>query len=974
MIDIKQKRLLLVEDDALLAMLETRQLEDEGYRVITATSGEKAIDIVCIKKETVDLILMDIDLGIGMDGTETAIEILKNHDIPVVFLSSHTEKEVVQKTEKITSYGYVVKNSGITVLDASIKMAFKLFEANRKTENQKEQLRTILHSIGDAVIATGKDGKIIRMNPVAESLTGWNFDEAEGKPLNEIFNIVNAQTREVVKNPVDLVLTSGKIVGLANHTVLIARDGTEYQIADSGAPIKDAGGQITGVVLVFRDVTQEYEIQSKIEKNEASLSESQRIARVGSWELDLTNFDLKWSKECYSIYELYDDIPSTQLNQLTKSKIHKDDLPKLDELVDNALKKGKDFKYEHRVIMEDNRVKYVSGIAEAVKDISGKVTGYKGTLQDITERKLAEEKLQKLSTELQLIFKNMINAFVVWESVFDENGKYVSFRFGHFNDTYSRISKLKEADVYGKDVFEVWPTTEQSWVEAYGKVAVTGIPNTFEMYHEPTKGWYRCNAYRPTESPSQVCVIFEDITGRNLSEKKLEAAQEVAKIGFWNLDLTDMKLEWSKGLKTIFELSPDDPTPTFDEFWNFVFHEDKEFVDEQVKNQMVPNSKPSINYVYRIITKNGNIKYLEHTGRQSVNNEGKLIELYGSIQDITDNKRVNKELKESEERFRVVFERSTLGKALTSPDGRLIKINQAFANILGYTIEEIQNFNFAEITHPDDLAKSQESIRCLLANEKNSYRIEKRYIHKNGNAIWVDVSTTLLRDKDGSPLYFITSIADITGRKRIEEDLRNLLNEKEIILKEVHHRIKNNMNIILSLLALQANEQEDPAIKKILQDASGNVRSMSVLYDKLYRSETINEISVKEYLSHLINEIVSVFPQKGAVKIKTQIDDIILGPQILSPIGIIINELITNAMNYAFTDHNAGIISVKASKKENLITLIFEDNGIGLPESVSLENSSGFGLNLVGMLAKQLNGSVTIEKQKGTRFILEFTV
>ena len=133
--DKDKKTILLVEDEAILAITEKMVLEKYGYKVITADSGEKAIELFNENKD-IDLILMDIDLGKGLDGTETAAIILKDQDIPVVFLSSHTEPAVVEKTENITSYGYVVKSSSITVLDASIKMALKLFNANRRVENE----------------------------------------------------------------------------------------------------------------------------------------------------------------------------------------------------------------------------------------------------------------------------------------------------------------------------------------------------------------------------------------------------------------------------------------------------------------------------------------------------------------------------------------------------------------------------------------------------------------------------------------------------------------------------------------------------------------------------------------------------------------------------------------------------------------------------------------------------------------------
>jgi len=140
--------------------------------------------------------------------------------------------------------------------------------AEKIIREREENLAVTLNSIGDAVIVTDKDGKVSRMNPVAEKLTGWALDEAEGRPLSEAFHIINAQSREVVKNPVEKVLREGKIVGLGNDTALIAKDGTERQIADSGAPIFNTEGAVIGVVMVFRDITQEYRVQREIRESE----------------------------------------------------------------------------------------------------------------------------------------------------------------------------------------------------------------------------------------------------------------------------------------------------------------------------------------------------------------------------------------------------------------------------------------------------------------------------------------------------------------------------------------------------------------------------------------------------------------------------------------------------------------------------------------------------------------------------------
>ncbi len=284
---MKPKKILLVEDEAIRALAEAQQITKYGFEVKTAYTGEKAIEIIGSNPD-ISLVLMDIDLGRGMDGTVTARKILEHHDLPIVFLSSHTEPAVVEKTEGISSYGYIVKNSGETVLIASIKMAFRLHKAHVELKRQgerllasEENLRITLNSIGDAVISTDIRGMVVGMNQVAERLCGCRREEAVGKPLEKVFRIVNAGTGLRVENPVSRVLATGTIIGLANHTKLIAGNGNEYQIADSAAPIRDKEGSINGVVLVFRDVTREYGKEQELRESEKRYRDLFESAPVG---------------------------------------------------------------------------------------------------------------------------------------------------------------------------------------------------------------------------------------------------------------------------------------------------------------------------------------------------------------------------------------------------------------------------------------------------------------------------------------------------------------------------------------------------------------------------------------------------------------------------------------------------------------------------------------------------------------------
>ncbi len=220
----------------------------------------------------------------------------------------------------------------------------------------------------------------------------------------------------------------------------------------------------------------------------------------------------------------------------------------------------------------------------------------------------------------------------------------------------------------------------------------------------------------------------------------------------------------------------------------------------------------------------------------------------------------------------------------------------------------------------------------------------------------------------------VITFVDIAERKLAEDRIRSLLSEKELLLKEVHHRIRNNMNIIMSLLSLQAETLKDPSGVVALEDARSRVQSMMVLYDKLYRSEDFRNVPVKGYLISLVDEIRDNFPNSGHLEIETMIDDTVLDAKILSPLSIIINELLTNAMKHAFAGRDNGRILVFFSMKDDHAALIIEDDGKGIPGSVDIATPTGFGMQLVDMLTKQLGGTIRIERENGTRFVLEFAV
>jgi len=261
-------RILVVEDEAIVAQDLKISLENLGYEIpAIAASGEEAIESALALSP--DLVLMDIMLQGDMDGIEAVSSIRKEIDLPVIYLTAYADEDTLKRAKITIPLGYILKPFDEKELHTAIEIGLYKHQMELKLKKSKEWLTTVLKSIGDAVITTNNQGHVTFMNPVAENLTGWNREDASGKNLTEIFNIVNEQTNAVVKNPVDNVLKTGLVVGLANHTMLISKNGQTKPIDDSAAPVKDKTGNVSGVVLVFRDVTERRKIeqeQLKIQK------------------------------------------------------------------------------------------------------------------------------------------------------------------------------------------------------------------------------------------------------------------------------------------------------------------------------------------------------------------------------------------------------------------------------------------------------------------------------------------------------------------------------------------------------------------------------------------------------------------------------------------------------------------------------------------------------------------------------------
>ncbi len=260
-----KNQILVVEDESIVAEHIRRNLQKMGYSVSSVvSSGEKAIKE--LEEKVPDLVLMDIVLQGEMDGIETAKQIRSRFNIPVVYLTAYSDEKILERAKITEPFGYVIKPFNERELRINIEIALYKHRMERELKESERWLAATLNSLGEAVIATDKKGIIKIMNPFAQVLTGWKREEALGKPLDAVFNVISEGTDKQTEDPVIKAIRQESFYGLADHTVLIAKEGTRIPVDIIGTAIKDDADSVIGVVLVFYDIIERLRIDETLKR------------------------------------------------------------------------------------------------------------------------------------------------------------------------------------------------------------------------------------------------------------------------------------------------------------------------------------------------------------------------------------------------------------------------------------------------------------------------------------------------------------------------------------------------------------------------------------------------------------------------------------------------------------------------------------------------------------------------------------
>jgi PAS domain S-box-containing protein len=355
--------------------------------------------------------------------------------------------------------------------------------------------------------------------------------------------------------------------------------------------------------------------------------------------------------------------------------------------------------------------------------------------------------------------------------------------------------------------------------------------------------------------------------------------------------------------------------------------------------------------------------------------QGVASQIAGAIanaQLFRERKRVEEALRESEESYRSLVE--------TSPDaiflheeGRFVYLNPAAVRLFGAgSAEELCGRNALDFIHPDNRDEIKNRRHFIVTRGMPVPLSEIRIVRRDGSIVDVEATAGVSYYRGKRMIQVIQR--DITERKRAEEKIRASLKEKEVLLKEIHHRVKNNLQIVSSLLYLQATRTEHPGAVSALRESRNRVKSMALIHERLYQSPNLASVDMGEYTRNLVSDLQHSYrTEESAVRLRLSIEDIPLGINEAIPCGLIINELVSNGLKHAFPMGNPGEIAVGLQREgANRVTLTVRDNGIGLPEHVDFRKSPSLGLTLINSLVEQLGGTIELDRKGGTAFTITF--
>ena len=460
--------------------------------------------------------------------------------------------------------------------------------------------------------------------------------------------------------------------------------------------------------------------------------------------------------------------------------------------------------------------------------------------------------------------------------------------------------------------------------------------------------------------------LHHDYSQLRYKEQLLNMTEGISNVGSWEYDLINNRLTWSEEVFRILGLAPYEFDPCYDSFLEMIHPEDREIVDNAYMSS-IEEGRENYEIEHRIIRKHtGEIRHVFEKCQHVRDQQGTIVRSIGMVQDITEQKLMNEALYYSEHKYRNLVDQAADMLFLHDLDGNIVDVNAAASKITGYSREELLKMKVSDID-PDFETREDSGNFWDNLGPDNMITFQGRHKSKTGTTYPVEVTLNRIQLQDGA--YVLALAKDITERKKAETDLLQAIQEKDQLFAELQHRVKNSMQMMTSLVNLEYSRVRSGETKEVLDRLHGQVQSLGNLYKLLYDTGSISTANLEAYLSSIVSSLANTFSMSlSRVTVHQNYKPILFNAKNAASLGLIVNELVTNAMKYAFPNDREGNLWIELQSTDHNIILNIIDDGIGLPKDFDVASSSGSGMQLVGLLAKQLKGTFSYEKDNNTVF------
>ncbi len=839
------------------------------------------------------------------------------------------------------------------LLRTNEKMNKEIIERKRIEEElrkSEEKYRTIFESFHDVYYQTDKESLVTIISPSVHTRAGWNPEEIIGHPVTEFF--LNPDDSDVM---MQRLLESGAVNDY--ELKLKAKDGRVIETSVSSQLMIGNDGQPIGVEGILRDITERKHAEEALRESEEKYRDLvENLAEV-VYALDL-NGKIQYISP--AIQSLMGYTPEEMEGRAFAGLVHKEDLPLAMERFKVLLSGHTTLPREYRVKAKSGEIRWIHTSNRPVFK-GDRVVGVQGVLSDITERKKAEETMQFMQFSID---RTADAAFWMGKDA----------RFIYVNEAACRSLGYSRKELLHMTVHDIDPDfPAEVWPEHWKDVKKRGS-FALESHHRTKDGRVfpvevTVN-YLKFGGKEYNCAFVKDITERKKAEEALRENEEKYRAIFESINDVYFRTD-SDGRVTLIS-----PSVRIQAGWDpeeIVGKQVADFYlnpDDHKKTMEKLNESGVVNdYELKLLAKDGSVIETSASSNLVFDKNGKSVGLEGVLRNITERKRAEVELQAREAYLDHLIEGAQEAIVMADNDGKALRINKEFTKLFGYTHEEAEGRVIDELIVPEDLKTSAKSFTKNVARGK---RVAFEALRRSKDKTLIDVSVLASPIViSGKQVGTYGIYRDITERKRTEEQIKTSLKEKEILLQEIHHRVKNNMQIISSLLNLQSRHIKDKQSLELFKSSQNRVKSMALIHERLYQSKDFNKVDVADYVRGLTNHLFITFGvNKDIISLKVNIKNIFLNVNTAIPCGLIINELVSNSLKHAFPDGKKGEIKISMHpSNKNEVELVVRDNGVGMPEEMDLKNTNSLGLNLVGMLVEdQLHGEIKLDKKGGTTF------